>query len=226
MSSTKTPSGQSSIAGTSTVVVGNSGGAVNVPQIVYNLTVNPGLSTTVSSAFAFSGTLTLTAASVTFNSDVTSSGASAAALGNSILTVAGSWNTASVAATNFTASLSSVTFSGTAKSITLSAGSSFGSVTITGTLSLGSALTSSALTVSAGGLTKGTNPLSVNGSLVLSGGYLASTSGAVAVSGDVNISSPASYIVFGSEAWTVSGWSPSPIPLSRPVPPPWRPIPP
>src|SRR5207245_681264 len=64
--------------------------------------------------------------------------------------------------------------------------------------------TAGLLTLSGGILAKGTNALTANAGLTMSGGALTSTSGAVRIAGNVSIAA-ASYIVFGSETWTVSG---------------------
>src|SRR5207249_3856032 len=60
------------------------------------------------------------------------------------------------------------------------------------------------LTLSGGTFAKGTNALTANAGFTMSGGALTSTSGAVSIPGNVSIAA-ASYIVFGSETWTVSG---------------------
>ncbi len=189
--------------GSSTVVVGTSGGTINVPQTVNNLTVNSGIATTFSGSLAFAGTLTLTSATPTFSGNLTSTGAATITFASATLSIAGSWNTAS--ATGFTSTSSTVTFTGAGKTITLAAGQGFASLSISGTLSQQSQLTASSLTITAGSLAKGTNPLTVNGSLTLSGGALTSTAGSGTVTGNVNISAAASYVAFGSEAWTIGG---------------------
>src|SRR2546422_146095 len=85
-----------------------------------------------------------------------------------------------------------------------------GSINVTqtvsgGTRTLQSQLTTSGLlTLSGGALAKGTNALTANAGITMSGGALTSTSGAVSITGNVSIAA-ASYIVFGSETWTVSG---------------------
>jgi len=61
------------------------------------------------------------------------------------------------------------------------------------------------LALSGGTLAKGTNALTANAGLTMSGGALTSTSGAVTIIGNVSIAAAASYIAFGSESWTVGG---------------------
>ena len=190
-------------AGTSTLVVNASGGTVNVPQIVNNLTVNGGVTTTFTGSLTFAGTLTLTSSTPTFNGDLTSAGAANVTFASATVSLAGSWDTSSAA--TFTASSSSVSFTGASKTITLGAGQSFAAVSMSGTLSQLTQVTATSLTLSGGSLTKGTNPLTVNGNLTLSGGALTSTSGAVIVTGNVDVSATASYIAFGAELWTVGG---------------------
>ena len=189
--------------GTSTLVVNASGGSINVPQTVNNLTVNAGVATTFAGSLTFAGTLTLTSSTATFNGNLTSSGAAGIAFASATIGVGGSWDTSS--ATAFTSTSSSVVFTGAARTVALGAGQAFAALSVSGTLTQLSQLTASSLTVSAGSLTKGTNPLTLNGTLTLSGGALISTSGAVAVAGNVNVSAAASYVAFGAEAWTVGG---------------------
>ncbi len=193
-------------AGTSTIVVSASGGSLDIPQTVANLTVNAGVSTTVAASLTWTGSLTLTGATVSFGgSSLTSSGAATITFASATLTMdTGDWDTSS--ATGFTGTGSSVTFSNTG-TLNPGATAALGALTISGgTRTLLSQLTTNGLlTVSGGILSKGTNPLRANAGLVLSGGALASTSGAVSVTGDVSVSAAASYITFGSEAWTVSG---------------------
>src|SRR5256885_3518034 len=115
----------------------------------------------------------------------------------------GNWDTSS--ATTFTATSSTVTFSGTGN-LRVGGSASFGALTVSGgTRTLQSQLTTSGLlTLSGGTLAKGTNALTANAGITMSGGALTSTSGAVSITGNVSIAA-ASYIVFGSETWTVSG---------------------
>src|SRR5256885_2138219 len=115
----------------------------------------------------------------------------------------GNWDTSS--ATTFTATSSTVTFSGTGN-LRVGGSASFDALTVSGgTRTLQSHLTTSGLlTLSGGTVAKGTNALTANAGITMSGGALTSTSGAVSITGNVSIAA-ASYIVFGSETWTVSG---------------------
>ena len=193
-------------AGTSTFIVNASGGTVNVPQGVNNLTVNPAISTTFTGSLTWSGTFTLTGATVAFGaSSLTSNGPATMTFASAVITMStGSWDTSSV--TTFTATSSSVSFSGTG-TLAIGATASFAAFTlIGGTRTLLSQLAASGLlSVSGGTLAKGSNPLLANGGLTLAGGALTSTSGAVTITGDVTISAAASYVAFGSEAWIVTG---------------------
>lgn len=194
-------------AGASTVVVNVSGGSVNISQNVNNLTVNPTVSTTFAGSLAWTGTLTLTnAGTIAFGaSSLTSSGAATMTFVSATITMStGNWDTSS--ATTFTATGSTVTFSGTG-SLRIGAAASLAALTISGgTRTLQSQLTTAGLlTLSGGTLAKGTNALTANAGLTMSGGTLTSTSGAVNITGNVTISVAASYIAFGSEAWSVTG---------------------
>ncbi len=194
-------------AGASTVVVNASGGTINITQTANNLTVNPGVSTTFTGSFTWSGTLTFTSAgTIAFGANtLTSSGAAAITFASATITMSsGNWDTSS--ATTFTATSSNVTFSGTGN-LRTAGSASFGVLTVSGgTRTLQSQLTTAGLlTLSGGILAKGTNAVTANAGLSMSGGALTSTSGAVNIAGNATISAPASYISFGSESWTVTG---------------------
>jgi len=132
-------------AGTSSIVVNVSGGSINVTQTLYNLLVNPGISTTFASSITWSGALTLTGSTSVFNGNLTSTGPAALVFGSSTLSIAGSWNTSS--ATTLTSTSSSVTFTGASGSILLGAGQQFATLIIAGTVTLASDLTAETLTV-------------------------------------------------------------------------------
>src|SRR3972149_940615 len=82
-----------------------------------------------------------------------------------------------------------------------------GAATVSASLTTSGAasITMDSLTLSGSVIAKGTASLTIQGALTMSGGDLTSTSGAVSVTGNVNISSALSAIDFGSESWTVSG---------------------
>src|SRR5213080_2765628 len=192
--------------GASTIVVNASGGTINISQTVNNLAVNPAISTTFTGSLTWIGTLTFTSAgTIAFGANsLTSSGAATIAFASATITMSsGNWDTSS--ATTFTATSSTVTFSGTGN-VRIGGSTSFGALTVSGgTRTLQSQLTTAGLlTLSGGTLAKGTNALTANAGLTMSGGALTSTSGAVSIPGNVSIAA-ASYIVFGSESWTVSG---------------------
>src|SRR6266581_3408260 len=192
--------------GGSNVVVNASGGSINITQTVNNLMVSPAVSTTFTGSLTWTGTLALTnAGTVAFGTNsVTSSGAATFTFASATITMSsGNWDTSS--ATTFTATSSTVTFSGTGN-LRIGGSASFGALTVSGgTRTLQSQLTTAGLlTLSGGTLAKGTNALTANAGLAMSGGALTSTSGAVSITGNVSIAA-ASYIVFGSETWTVSG---------------------
>ena len=117
------------------------------------------------------------------------------------------WNTSGAGST-FTEGTGIVTIAnGNDATITmLAADNTFDDLTIPGgTVTLASNIVvTNGLIVSAGTLAKNTRTITI-GSLTMSGGDLTSTSGAVVVTGNVNISAVGSAIDFGSEAWTVSG---------------------
>src|SRR2546427_547060 len=193
--------------GGSTVVVNASGGSINLTQTVNNLTVSPAISTTFTGSLTWTGTLVFTnAGTVAFGtSSLTSSGAATFTFASATITMSsGNWDTSS--ATTFTATSSTVTFSGTGN-LRIGGSASFGVLAVSGgTRTLQSQLTTTGLlTLSGGTLAKGTNAPTVNAGLTMSGGALTSTSGVVSITGNVSITAPASYIVFGSESWTVSG---------------------
>jgi len=132
--------------------------------------------------------------------------------GGTITVTIGSW---SITNAWDSSGAGSVFNEGTTSLYTFTAG---GSITMLGTDNTFSAVTSSggsrtlatnivvtnALTISGGTFAKSTFTLSL-GSLTMSGGDLTSTSGAVTITGVVNISSTSSAIDFGSETWAVSG---------------------
>ncbi len=195
-------------AGTSTIVVNASGGTVKVTQTAYNLTVNGGVSTTFTAAFTWSGTLTLTSSTPTFNVDLTSSGPATLTFASATLSIAGSWNTAS--ATAFTATSSTVTFSGSSKTITLAAGQAFAALTISGTISQSSQLTASGPLIisTASSLTTSNNALTAQGTLTINGtGFLATGTSTVAITGTVSITAAAAYITSSGGSWTVTNGS-------------------
>src|SRR5207247_1373341 len=94
--------------------------------------------------------------------------------------LSGSWNTSGAGST-LTPGTSTVTMTGSAQTVNLLASQSFTTLTITGTINQSSQLTASALNLNSGSVTKGTNPLTVNGNLTLAGGALLSTSGPVVI---------------------------------------------
>src|SRR5881296_3516936 len=192
--------------GASTVVVNASGGSINATQTVNNLTVTPAVSTTFTGSLTWTGTLAFTnAGSVAFGTNsLTSSGAATFTFASATITMSsGNWDTSS--ATTFTATSSTVTFSGT-RNLRIGGSASFNALKVSGgTRTLQSQLTTAGLlTLSGGTFAKGTNALTANAGFTMSGGALTSTSGAVSIPGNVSIAA-ASYIVFGSETWTVSG---------------------
>src|SRR2546427_2459535 len=192
--------------GASNVVVNASGGSMNITQTVNNLTVSPAVSTTFAGSLTWTGTLAFTnAGTVAFGTNsLTSRGASTFTFASATITMSsGDWDTSS--ATTFTATSSTVTFSGTGN-LRIGGSASFGALTVSGgTRALRSPLTTAGLLTPSGGtLPKGTNALTPQPAFTMSGGALTSTSGAVSITGNVSIAA-ASYIVFGSETWTVSG---------------------
>src|SRR5437899_21019 len=192
--------------GGSNVVVNASGGSINITQTVNNLTVSPVVSTTFTGSLTWTGTLAFTnAGTVAFGTNsLTSSGAATFTFASATITMSsGNWDTSS--ATTFTATSSTVTFSGTGN-LRIGGSASFNALTVSGgTRTLQSQLTTAGLlTLSGGILAKGTSALTANAGLTMSGGALTSTSGGVSITGNVSIAA-ASYIVFGSETWTVSG---------------------
>ena len=150
------------------------------------------------------GTLAAGASACTFTNVTMTGGASGTITLTGAWTVSGSWNTSGAGST-LTPGTSTVTMTGSAQTVNLLASQSFTTLTITGTINQSSQLTASALNLNSGSVTKGTNPLTVNGNLTLAGGALLSTSGPVVITGNVNISAAGSYIAFGSESWTISG---------------------
>src|SRR2546426_579940 len=142
--SLRTPAGAFA-AGTSTVVVNISGGSINVTQTLHDIVVSPGISTTFASSITWSGALTLQSSTSIFERNLTASGLAVLNLGTSTLSIAGSWDTSSAATL---ASIdSAVTFTGGDGTITLGAGQRFATLTIAGTVALGSDLTADTLTV-------------------------------------------------------------------------------
>src|SRR5207245_5451750 len=131
--------------GNSSVVVNMSGGSINVTQSLHDIVVSPAISTTFASSITWSGALTLTSSTSIFEGNLTSSGPAVLNLGTSTLSIAGSWDTSSAATL---ASIdSAVTFTGGSGTITLGAGQRFATLTIAGTVALGSDLTADPLTV-------------------------------------------------------------------------------
>ncbi len=122
-----------------------------------------------------------------------------------IWTVSGNWNT-SGAGSIYTQGTGIVTFDATATITVLAADNTFDDLTISaGTVTLATNIVvTNGLIISGGILAKSAFTLNMT-TLTMSGGDLTSTSGNVVVTGNVNISSAASAIDFGSEAWTVSG---------------------
>src|SRR5207244_905439 len=130
-------------SGSSTVVVNISGGSINVTQTLHDIVVSPGISTTFASSITWSGALTLTNSTSIFDGNLTSSGPAVLNLGTSTLSIAGSWDTSSAATL---ASIDcAVTFTGGSGTITLGAGQRFGTLTIAGTVALGSGRTADPL---------------------------------------------------------------------------------
>lgn len=164
-------------------------GALTIQNSTAGATGNTVLSTSASNLGVVAGSVTLgTNGTLTANA--------------STVTVNGNWTATATNAT-FTSGTSTISFGATG---TVNMTQSFYSLAVAaGTLTLASNLVASnAVTVSAGILAKSTFTLNA-ASLTLSGGALTSTSGSVTVTGNVNVSAAASYIVFGSDAWTVSG---------------------
>ncbi len=120
-------------------------------------------------------------------------------------TPSGNWNTSGLGST-YTQGTGIVTMSGTSKTINmLSTDNDFDDLTISGTITLASAIDiTNALTISGGTFAKSTFAITAT-DLTMSGGDLTSTSGNVTISGAVNISAAASAIDFGSEQWTQTG---------------------
>src|SRR2546425_1559373 len=185
--------------GTSTVVIGASGGTVNVPQTLYNLTVNSGINTTFVSNLAWSAILTLTGAVPTFNGNLSSVGPATLTMTSSTTSIAGSWNTSSTVALASTGS--SVTFTGAAQTITLGVSQQFSSLTIAGSISVASNLTATSLTVNVGRtLTKTGHPIVFN-SLTVNG---------TIADGSVNVSNLTVTNSHGTALVTISlfsGWT-------------------
>src|SRR2546428_817387 len=156
-------------AGTSTVVVNISGGSINVAQTLHDVVASPGISTTFASSITWSGTLTLTSSTSIFDGNLTSSGPAVLNLGTSTLSIAGSWDTSSAA--TLMSIGSAVTFTGGSGSITLGAGQPFATLTIAGTVALGSDLTADTLSVTTSNVLTMTshriafNSLTVNGTI-------------------------------------------------------------
>lgn len=194
--------------GTSTVLVNASGGTINVPQALFNVTVNASVSTTVASNLTWSGTLTLTSSTVAFSGNLTASGTGANALfGSAVVTIAGNWDTSSVTTGAFTSTSSSVTFTGAGRTIRISGSQSFAGVTVSGTISQLSQLTTTGnLTLATGSsLATSSNALSVQGALTINGtGFLATGTSTVLVIGSVSIASATAYVTSGAGSWTVS----------------------
>lgn len=163
--------------------------------------ITGGANLTVSGGGSLIGTTSsIVVAGVTMND----ASANSISLTSGSISASGSWDT-SGASSVFSPGSSTVTLTVASGTLTLGSSQAFAALVVAGSVSLRSALTVSSLTISTGGLAKGTYALTVNGNLTLAGGYLTSTSGNVSVTGNVNVSSTASYIAFGSEAWTVSG---------------------
>ncbi|HYM39620.1 MAG TPA: hypothetical protein VEY12_05680 [Thermoplasmata archaeon] len=195
--------------GTSTVIVVLSGGTINVPQTLYNFTVNPTVTTNVTSNLSWSGTLTLTSSTTTFSGNLTSSGTGANTLfGSATVAITGNWDTSSVTTGGFTATSSTVTFSGAAKTIRAAGSQSFAAVSISGSISqLSPLVTAGALSVTTGAsLTTSNNALSVQGALTLLGtGFLAAGISTVSVGGNLSVTAATAYITAGAGVWTVGG---------------------
>src|SRR5712692_4726296 len=163
--------------GASTVVVNASGGSINITQTVNNLMVSPAVSTTFAGSLTWTGTLAFTSAgTVSFGTNsLTSSGAATFTFGSATITMSsGSWDTSS--ATTFTATSSTVTFSGTGN-LRIGGSASFGALTVSGgtRTPLSQLTTAGLLTLSGGALAKGTNALTANAGLTMTGGALTST---------------------------------------------------
>src|SRR5207302_4601485 len=93
----------------------------------------------------WSGALTLTGTTVTFNGNVTSTGSATLVFDLASIAIAGSWDSSSVTA--FTSTGSSVTFTGTSRTVAMGASQSFATLTIAGSVALRSNLTAANLTV-------------------------------------------------------------------------------
>jgi hypothetical protein len=155
------------------------------------------------------GTLTANASTVSV-SNVTMTGGSSGTLTltSGAWAVSGNWNTSGAGST-FTQGTSAITLSGASKTINLLTGQTFATLIVTGTVTLNTFLTASALTISAGSLSTNEKLITVNGDLTLSGGALIHTAiGGVTnnvITGNVNISSASSYMVLGDDNWRVDG---------------------
>src|SRR5438309_2675503 len=156
-------------AGTSILVVNASGGSIRITQPIFSLTVVPSVSTTFSSNVTWSGALSLTGTTVTFNGSVTSTGSAILVFDLASIAIAGSWDSSSV--TTFTSTGSSVTFTGTSQAIAMGATQSFATLTIAGTVALTSNVTAANLTIAASSTLTKTgygitfDRLSVNGTI-------------------------------------------------------------
>ena len=195
--------------GTSTIIVGLSGGTINIPQVLFNFTVNASVATTVASNLTWSGTLTLTSSTPTFNGNFTSSGTAANTLfGSATMTIAGNWDTSSVTSGAFSSTASTLTFTGAARTIRIAGSQSFATVAVSGTISQLSQLTATgSLTIATGSsLATSSNPLTVQGGLTVNGtGSLATGTSTVLVGGNVNIATATAFVTSGAGSWTVSG---------------------
>src|SRR3990167_3156912 len=151
-------------------------------------------------------TLTANASTVTISSmTMTTATATTLTVTTGAWTVSGNWNTSGVGST-YTQGTGIVTFDATATITLLAADNTFDDLTVsagTSTLATNVVVTNE-LIISGGTLAKSTFTFNMT-TLTMSGGDLTSTSGAVVVTGNVSISSAASAIDFGNEAWTVSG---------------------
>jgi len=139
------------------------------------------------------------------------SGAGTGTLDAGISVTTGTYTSAGFTGTFVLASFSftnTASFTHNGGTITISTGTlDVGAATVSASLTTSGAasITMDSLTLSGSVIAKGTASLTIQGALTMSGGDLTSTSGAVSVTGNVNISSALSAIDFGSESWTVSG---------------------
>ncbi len=188
-------------------------------HVTFDATLAAGVTYTMAAnALTFSGLLTVqnTSGSPTGNTILTTSGsnlgitAGAVTIGNygtlvgngSTIQVGGNWTSTGTNAT-FNPGTSSVVFTATA---TIDAPQAFNNMTVSaGTSTLAADLNVNAtLSISGGVLTTSTFALSTM-TLILSGGALTSVSGGGTVTGNVSVSSAASYIAFGVGTWTFRG---------------------